>query len=264
MMKRRSVTPAASLARWIDMPGSDVVHIPIFNELTDATVGIGEAAVATDDNSSPTDELQFTPLAIGCQVTLNKDFLRRSAGYPIEQILSDAIGRKHGYAIENQVLNGNTSSQFYGLFNSSGLSTSYDVATTLSIDGCKDLKAALPAEYWADASFIMNQETYCHLEKHKDTTGQYLWEPNSQVGGPPRLLGMPVFISSKCPHAISEGNYVVVLGAMSNYIIVQSMAFTLEVENKLSTNQYIWYSRVNLMGKPGFPDAFRRLKITLT
>ncbi|HIC67252.1 MAG: phage major capsid protein [Paracoccus sp. (in: a-proteobacteria)] len=62
-----------------------------------------------------------------------------------------------------------------------------------------DLIYALPAEYRANASFVMNSKTAAQVRKMKDADGRFLWSDALAAGQVPQLLGYPVLISEDMP-----------------------------------------------------------------
>ncbi|MCB1504683.1 MAG: phage major capsid protein [Hyphomicrobiaceae bacterium] len=55
-----------------------------------------------------------------------------------------------------------------------------------------DLVYAVKAGYRANAHFVMNRATQAQVRKLKDGDGTYLWQPSSEPGQSPTLMGFPV------------------------------------------------------------------------
>jgi HK97 family phage major capsid protein len=72
----------------------------------------------------------------------------------------------------------------------------YDAAPA---DALVDLIYALPAQYRANATFVMNSRTAGRVRKLKDADGRFLWGDGLAAGEPVRLLGYPVLISEDMP-----------------------------------------------------------------
>lgn len=65
--------------------------------------------------------------------------------------------------------------------------------TTLIGDDLIDLQITVKNGYQTNAMWAMNSTTQGAVRKLKDTTNQYIWQPNYQVGQPATLLGKPIF-----------------------------------------------------------------------
>ncbi|MDO5647981.1 phage major capsid protein [Paracoccus sp. (in: a-proteobacteria)] len=76
---------------------------------------------------------------------------------------------------------------------------SADFLATAPADCLIDLIYALPAEYRANAAFIMNSKTAARVRKMKDSEGRFLWTDALTAGQEPQLLGYPVLISEDMP-----------------------------------------------------------------
>lgn len=66
-------------------------------------------------------------------------------------------------------------------------------------DAVIDLVYALPAQYRANASFVMNSRTAGDIRKLKDADGRFLWSDGLAAGQPARLLGYPVLVAEDMP-----------------------------------------------------------------
>lgn len=83
-----------------------------------------------------------------------------------------------------------------------------------------DLIAALPNQYLANASFIMNKATIAKVRKIKDTTANFIWQDSTQKGSPALLFGYPVIEVSDMPD-IAANSFSVAFGDFrAAYIIV--------------------------------------------
>jgi len=69
-------------------------------------------------------------------------------------------------------------------------------AAAVTFDGLIDLETALKEDYRNRAVFLMKRTTVGAVRKLKDSNGQYLWQPNLQVGQPATLMGYPVRLAN--------------------------------------------------------------------
>jgi HK97 family phage major capsid protein len=90
-----------------------------------------------------------------------------------------------------------------------------------TIDPIVDLVYALPAQYRAGASFVMNSRTTAALRKLKDADGRFLWSDGLSAGEPARLMGYRVLIAEDMPD-IAAGSFSVAFGDFrAGYTIVE-------------------------------------------
>lgn len=86
-----------------------------------------------------------------------------------------------------------------------------DFATTNPIDCIVTLIYSLPADYRANATFIMNSKTAGAVRKIKDSTGRFMWMDGLQAGQPSTLMGYRVVILEDMPD-IAANAYPIAFG----------------------------------------------------
>jgi HK97 family phage major capsid protein len=96
-----------------------------------------------------------------------------------------------------------------------GWLTASDLVTvsggTLDADDLIDLYHAVPSEFAANGTWLMNRANFGNARKLKATgTGNYLWTESLQPGDAPSLLGRPVveipdLVTSGSPQEIASG-----------------------------------------------------------
>lgn len=86
-----------------------------------------------------------------------------------------------------------------------------DFATTNPIDCIVTLIYSLPADYRANATFIMNSKTAGAVRKIKDSTGRFMWMDGLQAGQPSTLMGYRVVILEDMPD-IAANTYPIAFG----------------------------------------------------
>ncbi|WP_210527513.1 phage major capsid protein [Rubellimicrobium arenae] len=90
-----------------------------------------------------------------------------------------------------------------------------------SIDPLVDLVYALPAQYRARATFVMNSRTTGVLRKLKDSDGRFLWSDGMVAGEPARLMGYKVLICEDMPD-IAASSFSIAFGDFeSGYTIAE-------------------------------------------
>lgn len=146
-------------------------------------------------------------------------------------------------------------------------STAHTISNTTSNTGSAPqlitLAYSLPAQYCRNAKWLMRRVTEGNIRTLVDANGRYLWPNYSEAGltdGSPRaLLGFPVVHSDLMPADGTSGNYPVILGDFSHYIIAQRTQVTSLIlrERFMDTDQVgiILFERVG--GAAFNNDAFR-------
>jgi HK97 family phage major capsid protein len=91
------------------------------------------------------------------------------------------------------------------------------------LDTLIDATYALKKGYRIGSSWLANRKTIGSVRKFKDDQGRYQWEPSSQVGQPPTLLGYPVEDDDNMPD-VGAGAFPVAFGDFRRgYLIVDRM-----------------------------------------
>jgi HK97 family phage major capsid protein len=93
-------------------------------------------------------------------------------------------------------------------------------ATALTGDGIIALTGSLKEAYLANATFLMNRATLTQLRTLKDGQGNYLWQPNYQLGLAQTLVGYPIRTGEDMP-TVAAGALPIAFGDFREaYLIV--------------------------------------------
>ena len=196
--------------------------------------------------------------------------MARSSVIDIESFVRGRLAYKLGYTMEYNYLLGDGVNKPLGIFTASnfGISTGRDVSTdnagtAVTVDGLKNAKYTLKAQYWPGAKWIFHRDCVKMIAKLKDGNGQYLWQSSIVANESDRLLGFPVAVSELCPNTFTTGLYVGILGDFSYYWIANSLAMTMQRLNELyaATNQIGLIGRYEGDGMPVLEGAFVRVKL---
>lgn len=90
-----------------------------------------------------------------------------------------------------------------------------------SIDPLVDLVYALPAQYRARASFVMNSRTTAVLRKLKDADGRFLWSDGLTAAEPARLMGYRVLVCEDMPDIAANALAIAFGDFQSGYTIAE-------------------------------------------
>lgn len=130
-------------------------------------------------------------------------------------------------------------------------------SASVTLDDVIDLQEELRQAYNSSAVWMMNQTTRRQLRKVKQTQ-TYAWEPNSQAGAAPTLLGRPVVIADHMPSP-ANGAKVVLYGDFArSYQIVDHATVTM-IRDELTNKPFIGFYITRRTG--GAPVQFDSYKI---
>jgi HK97 family phage major capsid protein len=135
-------------------------------------------------------------------------------------------------------------------------------ATTITLDGIKNLYWALRAPHRVNGSWVMSSATANSLDTLKDLYGHYLWRDSVTAGVPPTLLGRPVYFSEDMP-AIGAGNLPIAFGNFTaGYVIADKPGVRFLRDPFSSKPSVIFYAYKRVGGGVSDTDAIKVLKIS--
>jgi HK97 family phage major capsid protein len=194
-----------------------------------------EAAVATNDNGA--DDNSFSRVTLSSykltRIIKVSEELLTDAFFDLPGYLAQKFAAAFGIAEETACVAGNGTGKPTGVL--SGASDSGVVTaapTAITFDEVLGVYHSLKRAYRDRASWLLNDSTALLLRKVKDTTGQYIWNSNVQVGQPISLLGKPVYFSDAMPAAAAT-NKSILFGDFSYYTIADRGARTFLRLNEL-------------------------------
>lgn len=153
-------------------------------------------------------------------ISVSNEILADSA-YDLENHIVEEFAKAIGAVEENALLNGTGTNEPLGLLTQIAADSSMyreTVGTNIAADDLVNLVYSLPAPYRKNAVFLVNDTTLAAIRKLKDSTQNYLWQNNVQIGEPSSLLGFPIFASEHMPQ-ITSGNIVALFGDFSKFIV---------------------------------------------
>jgi len=184
----------------------------------------------------------------------------------IDSWLTGKLGEAFGQAEADAFINGNgvgkprgilsrtfattkDSSRSWGTVQKvvSGASGAF-VATPNSGDCLITLMTALHPKYWAGAIFAMNRYTLGEVMKLKDSNGNYLWQPNFQLGAAGTILGQRVDSSFDHLPSLGSASKSIVFGNFAAaYQIVDRKGITI-LRDPLTNKPYVGFYTTRRVG----------------
>lgn len=257
------------LANIIPMPAAASVGIPTLEADPDDADWTTELQTGSEDSSMAFGKREMRPHPVAKRIKVSRPLLRNSA-VPAEDLVRQRLAYKFGITQEKAYLTGNGNQRPLGLFVASndGIPASRDVSTdntgtSMTVDGLKNAKYSLKAQYQRTAQWLFHRDAVKQLSKLKDGEGQYLWQNSVREGEPDMLLGRPVNQSEYVPNTFTSGQYVGMFADFSFYWIIDSLMFQLQRLDELyaETNQVGFIGRYEGDGAPVLAEAFARVKL---
>lgn len=245
------------------------ITIPFFTSYSDAafTDEVPSSDISADATGGFSKK-ELKPLPLRKRVDVS-DLLVKTTKFDIEEHIKTEFVKMFGRVIENSVLNGDGSSDMLGMFvaDADGITTGEDIETTTASTIHPDdfFKLVATMEGYAnieDLVIIMNPSIFQSISTKKaDTAGSYLvkeWAATRNING------VKVLLSSFAPSTTADGDYVAVIGDISQYGI--GRVSDIEIDREKNNRRGLWeyYGTLYINGMPLNPEAFRRLKVKAT
>lgn len=258
------------LSTVVQVSGSDSLGVPAVD--TDPADGdwTSEIGTISADSTMAIGKRDLKPHLLVKLVKASRKLVRTVTN--AESLVAGRVAYKMAVSMEKGYLTGNGSGRPLGVFTASdsGISTGRDVITgsntAYTFNGLLDLIYKVKEQYRRNGAFVGHRDSWKAISKLRSDsgagagTGEYLWQPSNQIGQPDRLKGFPVYESEYAPNTFTEGNYGLVFGDFSHYMIADSLQLEIQRLEELyaGTSQIGWISRAESDGMPIFEEAFAR------
>ena len=224
-----------------------------------AVLSTAKADIVPEGRAYPQDSDDFSQMpfkaykiATLCKVS---EVLMLDKKFNIQKYLTNEFARRFGRAEEKYFINGKGKDQPTGILSAAEIGVE---TTEITYDDVIKLFFSLKFEYRKNAVWVMNDETAFKLRTLKSSTGDYLWNHNSDT-----ILGRPVEISMYMPND-ENGNKPIFFGDLSFYWILQRDKLAVKtLTEKFALQGAIGYAAMErLDGKLIRSEAVKTLKIT--
>jgi HK97 family phage major capsid protein len=239
--------------------------------LTEVSVGWGKletGTVVTESTMTPSQDYIYVEDMNGL-TKIGKDELQDSDA-ALSAIIADSFARAiaNAEAKAFTVGTGHTYNQPDGVtLDATIISTYTDLATadTAVPDDLLGIEYELPAQYLADASFVLHRKAEAMVRKAKNTYGPYLWQPSLMVGAPRTFDTYPIYNQNDMVYPASTNTNRSIVAVFGNwkagYEIVDRLGVTVQRLDELYAEAgligFLVHFRVG--GGVVRPDAFRAL-----
>jgi HK97 family phage major capsid protein len=180
--------------------GARIITTETGSEITvPRTSSFGAAALQTENTqltgTDPAfDQVTFGAYKFGDFRGVSRELFEDSA-VDIESLIIEWIAENIGLLLGQKIAVGSGSGETAGLFTAAtvGKTGATGVSGAFTFDDIIDTMYSVSAPYRVKGSFIMSDLAIAGARKLKDSYGQYLWSPSTQVGQPDLILGKPLY-----------------------------------------------------------------------
>jgi len=249
--------------------GRDTVQM---GALSKPTTAWGHAAIAITEQQLTAGLRTITIYKLQSLTLIAVDTLE-DAEANLEQELNEGFGRALSEAEDDAFAAGAGDNEPRGivsnalvqaLYKPSGVGDKLSDASHNGVDALTDVLYTPKKTYRRNGSWAFNSLTESEIRKLKDGEGRYIWQPDTQAGKPPNLLGRPIVNPEGMPD-IEAGTYPIVFGDfMAGYKIRDRKGMTVQrlVERYAEYDQVGFKVVKRVGGDCVLPEAFAPMKIS--
>lgn len=202
--------------------GGGAITLPTVNDTSRVVVKHVEGTTLTDDGGS---DVTFGEKTLNAY-PFNTEWLRVSkeladdSVFNIEQFLAELLGEGLGRRANTELTTGDGTGDPNGIVTASALGKTAAAVAAITVDELIDLIHSVDPAYRGSpkARFMMNDTVFAAIRKLKNSSGEYLWQPNIAAGAPPTLLDQPYSINQAMP-AMATGLKPIVFGDFGKYYV---------------------------------------------
>ena len=193
---------------------------PAFDANSIVTDYIADMTALTAQNGNFTSR-KLQNFIAGSLVTVSRSLMNRQ-DFDLVTFIVNMMAQSMSAFIEKELLVGVGTTAATGLFVDGNVTSLESATTTYSADDMISTQMAIPEALQGNAAWIMNKSIFTALRKLKDTTGQYLLNPDVRTGFGWTLLGKPLFISQNAPvDKIAYGDYSALYVKLAQNVEIQ-------------------------------------------
>jgi HK97 family phage major capsid protein len=110
-----------------------------------------------------------------------------------------------------------------------------------------DLIYTLKAGYRGNANWVMNRSTQAEVRKIKDGDGNYIWQPATEAGARPMLLGFPIVETEDMPGIGSDETAIAFGDFQRGYLVVDRIGIRV-LRDPFSSKPYVLFYTTKRVG----------------
>lgn len=214
--------PMLEICRTLNTDSGNTIKIPSVDDTgTSANIQTTEGAALT------VQDITFGQLSIGAYtyaslVKVSEQELQDEA-IGISTLIAMLVGERIGRKANTDLTVGDGSSKPTGLITAASVGKTAASATAFTMNELIDLVHSVNAAYRRDpsCSWQMHDSVAAAVRKLAIGSGDArgLWETDTKVDRPDRLLGHPIYINNDMDSALTTGKKLFVFGAHSRYLV---------------------------------------------
>jgi len=239
---------------------------------------VAETDARTQSSSQQIADLSFPAMELYAMPAATQTLLD-DAAVDIEQWISEEVNTVFAEQEGAAFINGNGVGKPMGLLSytksnvagwgwgktaylPTGVSAGF--AATNPSDVLVDLIYTLRSGYRQNGRFLMNRKTQAQIRKFKASTGEYLWQPPSQLGATATLMNFPIIEAEDMPD-IAAGSFSLAFADFNRcYLIVDRVGIRV-LRDPYSTKPYVlFYTTKRVGGGIQDFDAIKLLKFDVS
>lgn len=192
------------------------IAFPTFNDEVEAII-IGE------NQEIPEDDLGFGTKKIGAYKYTSKivrisNELLQDAAVNVEDIVSKALGKRIGRAVNRHLTVGTGTNQPEGIATAASKITGASNAG-VAADELFALQHSIDGAYRSNATWMFNDAALLKFRTMKDANGQFIWAPGLAGNAPATILGSRYVVNPYMNDAFTTGKVVALYGDMKAYTV---------------------------------------------
>ena len=110
-----------------------------------------------------------------------------------------------------------------------------------------DLIYTLNAGYRGNATWVMNRSTQAEVRKIKDGDGNYIWQPATEAGARPMMLGFPIVETEDMPGIGSDETAIAFGDFQRGYLVVDRIGIRV-LRDPFSSKPYVLFYTTKRVG----------------
>ncbi|RIA56768.1 phage major capsid protein [Dichotomicrobium thermohalophilum] len=229
---------------------------------TGAAAGwVAETGARSETNTPVLEELDFPTMELYAMPAATQTLLDDSA-VDIEAWIADEVriafaaqentafvsgngtDKPKGFLDYTQVADGSWS---WGSIGYIATGVDGDFASTDPEHALFDLIYTLKAGYRGNASWVMNRSTQAEVRKIKDGDGNYIWQPATEAGARPMLLGFPIVETEDMPSIGSNATAIAFGDFQRGYLVVDRIGIRV-LRDPFSSKPYVLFYTTKRVG----------------
>lgn len=231
---RRWLGTFGNLANEIVTDGGETINLPVVS-------AFGAAAHTAENAATSESDETFGQVALGAHKVTRKtrvsEELVQDNGFPLDQYLGRWLGESIALVEESAYISGSGTGQAQGVLPALPTYTAATGnATSFSYSELVRGMFTLPAQYEAQASWLVSRSSARNLYLMVDGQGRPLWNVNVAASAPDTFLGFPIYTHPDMPAPAASTRSIAFGDWRRAYTIRRVRGFSLQRQGELHSD----------------------------